>query len=213
MSAPFPCITYVTDTASVKIEDLWVRVARSVDPVCVLVRDKDLPLEARFTLAMEIRLWDATLGSPLTVLFAIPQASDLEPTLEWAAELGLDGVHFASAAWSAVGARAARQGLAGAIEQPAWVSVACHSAHEVELRALEGADIVFLSPIFRSPGKGAPLGVVALRNAARRLAEHAPATRLVALGGVEPSQVASCFEAGAHGVASIRHELSLIADA
>ena len=212
MSAPFPRITYVTDAASVKIEDLWVRVARSVDPVCVLVRDKALPLEARFTLAMEIRSWDATLGTPLTLLFAIPEAGDLEPTLEWAAELGIDGVHFASAAWSAEGARVARQGL-GALAQPAWVSVACHSAHEVERRALEGADVAFLSPIFRSPGKGAPLGVDALRSAAKQLAERAPATRLVALGGVEPSQVASCFEAGAHGVASIRHELSFIADA
>jgi thiamine-phosphate pyrophosphorylase len=206
LNASFPRITYVTDTASVTIEDLYVRVARSVDPVCVLVRDKGLALEARFTLAMEIRAWDAAL----TLLFSVPEASNLEPTLEWATELGLDGVHFASAAWSPAGARAARQGLQGAFDQPAWVSVACHDPGEAAQRSREGANIVLLSPIFDSPGKGPPLGLSAIREAAGRIE---PSAHLVALGGIDGENAGACLAAGAYGVASIRHALSLTGEA
>jgi thiamine-phosphate pyrophosphorylase len=199
----FPRVTYITDTLQVSVEELLERATRSLDPVAIIVRDKQLALEARFTLAMEIRAWDAALALRPTVLFAIPAPGDLEPTLEWAPELGLDGVHFASAAWSKEAGKIARARFE-------WVSVACHSAAEVEERAREGANVLVLSPIFATPGKGIPLGLHALRDAAGRLDRG---RWLIALGGVDRGNASACLQAGAHGVAAIRHELALVADA
>jgi len=154
------------------------------------------------TLAMEIRAWDAALEREPTVLFAIPAPGDLEPTLEWAPELGLDGVHFTSAAWSAAAGKLARARFQ-------WVSVACHAATEVAARAREGANVLVLSPIFDSPGKGLPLGLHALRDAAGRLdrGQH-----LIALGGIDRDNAPACQQAGAHGVAAIRHDLTPLAE-
>jgi thiamine-phosphate pyrophosphorylase len=195
----FPRVTYITDTARIPIEELLGRGARSLDPVAIIVRDKDLELEARMTLAMEIRAWDAALRSPPTLLFAIPAASDLEPALEWATELGLDGIHFASAAWSSEAGKRARARVE-------WVSVACHSAAEVSERASEGANVLVLSPIFDSPGKGIPLGLHAIRGAAGRI--DRVVHKLIALGGVDRDNAPACLQAGAHGVAAIRHDLT-----
>jgi thiamine-phosphate pyrophosphorylase len=199
----FPRVTYITDSARIPIEELLERATRSLDPVAIIVRDKELALEARMTLAMEIRAWDAALPLQPTVLFSIPAAGDLEPTLEWAPELGLDGVHFASAAWSAAAGKLARSRFE-------WVSVACHDAAEVAARAREGANVLVLSPIFESPSKGIPLGLHALRDAAGRL-DHGQ--HLIALGGIDRDNATACLQAGAHGVAAIRSELSLAADA
>jgi thiamine-phosphate pyrophosphorylase len=39
------------------------------------------------------------------------------------------------------------------------ISVSCHSIEDVLRADAEGADLVLLSPIFASPGKGEPLGL------------------------------------------------------
>jgi thiamine-phosphate pyrophosphorylase len=83
----------------------------------------------------------------------------------------------------------------------AWISVAAHSDADVE-RALEDrADAVIVSPIYETPGKGAPRGVVAIERA-RRIAGSALA--VYALGGVRAGRASACREAGATGVAVIR---------
>jgi thiamine monophosphate synthase len=194
----FPRVTYFTDTALVPIEELLGRAARSPDPVAIVVRDKALALEARFTVAMEIRAWDAALRDRPVVLFAVPTLADLAPTLEWADELGFDGLHFASAAWSADAGKRAR----ARVER---VSVACHSAGEVEQRAREGANVLVLSPIFDSPGKGIPVGLHAIRDAASRIDRG---SHLVALGGITRDTASACLQAGAHSVAAIRADLT-----
>jgi thiamine-phosphate pyrophosphorylase len=65
-----------------------------------------------------------------------------------------------------------------------------------------GADYATLSPIFASPGKGAPLGLAAF-------AESASATPLplFALGGVTAHEAGALARAGAAGVAVIREVL------
>ena len=74
------------------------------------------------------------------------------------------------------------------------------SAHDArELEAAAGADYATLSPIFPSaskPGYGPALGV-------SRFAAVVAAARLpvIALGGVDATNVASCIDAGAAGVA------------
>ncbi len=62
------------------------------------------------------------------------------------------------------------------------------------------ADYVTFSPVYRSPGKGEPVGTVALRRAVEAWAPRP----VLALGGVEPSVFAEIAACGAAGVALIR---------
>lgn len=81
------------------------------------------------------------------------------------------------------------------------IGVSCHSIGEVEKAEREGADYVFLSPVFPSPSKpgyGPPLGTAALAEACRRV--RIP---VLALGGVNEDNALACVEAGAAGFASI----------
>lgn len=81
------------------------------------------------------------------------------------------------------------------------IGVSCHSIGEVERAEEEGADYVFLSPIFASPSKpgyGPALGLRLLAEACGRVA-----IPVLALGGVEERNAAECVAAGAAGFASI----------
>lgn len=78
------------------------------------------------------------------------------------------------------------------------VSVACHSPEDVQRAAAEGADLALLAPVFSTPGKGPPLGLEAVRLAARA------GIPVLALGGVTLENAESCFAAGAAGIAAIR---------
>ena len=82
---------------------------------------------------------------------------------------------------------------------PLTISVACHSIDDVQRAAAEGADLAVLSPIFPSPGKGAPLGLKKLQEACRQVA-----IPVLALGGVTRQNTADCLNAGAGGIAAIR---------
>lgn len=138
----------------------------------------------------ELYAWGARLR-PLCkergALFVVNDRLDIALALE------ADGVHLGGAS---VGISDARE-LLGA---SSFVSVAAHSMQDVELAKREGADAALLSPIFASPGKGAPLGVSALTRARALAADLS----LYALGGVDVVHAASCIRAGATGVAAIR---------
>jgi thiamine-phosphate pyrophosphorylase len=110
--------------------------------------------------------------------------------VELAREVGADGVHLP------------RGGVAEArdVLPSAWITVAAHDDEDVRRAVAEGADAVLVSPIFSSPGKGPPRGLEAIR-AARAIAKR---RGVYALGGVDCSNAASCYEAGATGVAVIR---------
>ena len=99
-----------------------------------------------------------------------------------AAATGADGVHLPASAPSEV-------------LPDLMVVRSCHTLEEV---ATAQADFVTFGPIFESPGKGAPLGLEALRQACtlRR--------QVYALGGVNWENAAECIAMGAHGIAGIR---------
>jgi thiamine-phosphate pyrophosphorylase len=77
---------------------------------------------------------------------------------------------------------------------PLRVGVSIHAPAEVR----DDADFCVLSPIFASPGKGAPLGTEPLRAAAGH------GVPVLALGGVCAANASACLAAGAAGVAAIR---------
>lgn len=80
-----------------------------------------------------------------------------------------------------------------------WIGVSCHAAGDLERARAAGADYAVLSPLHAVPGKGPPLGTA--RFAA--LCEQA-GLPVVALGGIDPSNAAGAWHAGADGVAVLR---------
>lgn len=78
------------------------------------------------------------------------------------------------------------------------IGVSCHSVDEVVRAEAEAASFAVFSPVFESPGKGPPLGLVRLAEAA-----HSVKMPVLALGGVSRINVQDCISAGAAGVAGI----------
>lgn len=113
---------------------------------------------------------------------------------EDALRFGAHGVHLPGADPDVSAARAV-------LGPAAWISIAAHEDAAVERAATAGATAAFVSPIFETEGKGPARGIEALTRA-RAIASGR--TRIIALGGVDSRRAASCFAAGADGIAAIR---------
>jgi len=190
-----PRVLYVSDTRVVPAEALLARLDQAAAlpeslRARLAVQLRDPELSSRALLALGARLRDRTraLGARLVV----------NDRIDLALALGADGVHLGRRSVSVDDARA----LLG---DAAWISVACHDLSDVEAARRAGASAVTLSPIFASPGKGAPLGLAALGEARRALAGSQ--VGLVALGGIDAATAEACLAAGADGVALIRADL------
>jgi thiamine-phosphate pyrophosphorylase len=111
--------------------------------------------------------------------------------VELARTSGADGVHLPERGFSVEEARAR-------LEAAALVGTSCHDPAGLDRAALGGADYATLSPVFESPGKGAPLGV-------ERFAQWTAAAELpvFALGGITLARARVVRAAGARGIAMI----------
>jgi thiamine-phosphate pyrophosphorylase len=78
------------------------------------------------------------------------------------------------------------------------IGVSCHSVDDVRRAQEEGASFAVLAPIFATPGKGAPLGLGPLAEAA-----GAVGIPVLALGGISEARIPQCVAAGAAGIAGI----------
>ena len=195
-----PFVQIITDLDSVPEIALFERLRQtaSLPPegrarLSVMLRDPQLPLRELLRLGRSLRAATRELG----VALIVNDRADLAVLLE------ADGIHLGRHSMAVTDARA----LLG---PGAWVSTSAHSPADVIAAARAGANAALLSPIFASPGKGAPLGPAALEETRSLLAAEGLALRLYALGGVTPDNAARCFEAGADGVAAIRANLAEI---
>ena len=104
--------------------------------------------------------------------------------------VGAAGVHLPSAGLSVAFARSI-------VGPNCWIGRSAHSVEGVESAADQGADYVFLGPIWptTSHPNTEPLGPGALAKA-----ENVP---IVAIGGITPEKVPECLASGAYGVAVI----------
>jgi thiamine-phosphate pyrophosphorylase len=82
---------------------------------------------------------------------------------------------------------------------PGWIGSSCHNLAELQKAERGGADYAVLSPIFGVPEKGGPLGTSLLGQL-----QEVSALPLVALGGIEASNVDGVRATGVAGVAAIR---------
>ncbi len=118
--------------------------------------------------------------------------------------VGADGVHLRSDDIAAYEARSLwTQALARSSEPAArnpLLAASCHTAAEVFRAESEAVDFAVFAPVFEkraTPGTQ-PAGLAALREACRAKIP------VLALGGVNLENAASCLSAGAAGVAGIR---------
>jgi thiamine-phosphate pyrophosphorylase len=82
------------------------------------------------------------------------------------------------------------------------IGVSCHSIEAAREAEQNGADYIFLGPIFDTPSKrslGSPQGLDRLREVCKAI--HLP---LIAIGGVNETNAQDCIRAGASGIAAIR---------
>jgi thiamine-phosphate pyrophosphorylase len=149
--------------------------------VAVQLRAKNLPRQALADAAHELRALTRNAGVRLLI----------NRDIELARTSCADGVHLPEAAPSPSAARA-QLGAA------ALIGASCHDPAGLTRAAEGGASYATLSPVFDSPGKGAPLGRT-------RFAEWTRAALLpvFALGGVNAASAAGLKRDGASGIAVI----------
>ncbi|MGA2962868.1 MAG: thiamine phosphate synthase [Candidatus Korobacteraceae bacterium] len=132
--------------------------------------------------------------------------------LDIALAVGAGGVHLASNDLSTSQART----IADRFQARNFlVGVSCHAVSEVRLAAGHGADFVVLAPIFEKilapqavssaqPASGDDSRLPGIGCEAISEAKRNVGVAILALGGVNLSNAASCLAAGAAGVAAIR---------
>ena len=144
------------------------------------LREKDLPPEACRELLGALVALGHRFGATVTV----------HEDIEAAITTGADGVHLPGGGDPAAARRRLPAGLIG---------VSAHSPEEAAAQLKTGADYVTLSPIFLTeskPGYGPALGLDALTEAAR-LTPGA----VIALGGIDETNIGACLAARASGIA------------
>ena len=106
--------------------------------------------------------------------------------------LGAFGVHLASNQFNDI-LKAKELGL--------FVVISTHSFSEIELAKKLGANAVTFSPIFKTPNKGEPKGINALKDAINQFD-----IKIIALGGiVSDKEIEQVKATKAWGFASIRY--------
>lgn len=148
------------------------------------IREKKLSTSLLFELAQEA----AETARGLSVTLLINGRADV------ALAAGAHGVHLPS---DSVPARRLRE----YVPDDFIIGVSTHSAEEVSAAKADGADFAVFGTVFSSPGKGDGVGIDQLSVACRR-AEPFP---VLALGGVNETNVEDVLRTGAAGFAAIRY--------
>lgn len=194
-----PTLFVITDLGVADARTHVTRVARALatgDPrrIVVGLRDRASPAAVRLDLGRRLLEVIRPAGARLIV----------HDRVDLACALGADGVQLGRASISPDDARA----LLGAA---ALIGCSCHDASELDAAARARASFATLSPLFASPGKGAPLGVERFHSLAALVAARAGGTSgagselpLVALGGIDQAALVGARDGGAVGVAAIR---------
>lgn len=194
LAGPITCLvtpgetTAMTNEASAEFLALLSLVERAVAARVTLVQLREKKLTARTLYELASRSAAIARGSATRVL--VNDRADI------ARAAGCDGVHLTT---DSLEARVVRR----AFGDEFVVGVSTHSLAEARAARDGGADFALFGPVFDTPSKrayGPPVGLEALRETAHALAPF----HVVAIGGVEESNVADLLRAGASGVAAIR---------
>jgi thiamine-phosphate pyrophosphorylase len=201
-----PIVCYVTDRNSLNpaaaqtgasnlLENIRTAVEAGVD--WVQIREKDLPARELLELARQAVQMAAERGGANPG----PARIIINDRLDVALAAGAQGVHLGHESLAA--GEVVRWCRAGNAPADFAIGVSCHSLEEAREAQSAKADYIFWGPIFETPSKlqfGAPQGLVKLAELCRAV----PNMKVVAIGGVNAENAASCIRAGASGIAAIR---------
>jgi len=155
----------------------------------IQLREKDLSARALYALGARLQAAIAPYKVPLLI----------NDRLDVALALDAAGVHLAG---HSLPTAAARRALGTA----KLLGVSTHSIEEAHQAAAEGADFVVFGPVFTTPSKiayGPPQGLQHLAAVVRQV--DIP---VVAIGGIDITNLPQVLQAGAYGVAMIRAVLA-----
>ena len=178
MNHGVPLLHAVTDDAVLDLPDFWERARAIATAGNVAIHLRTARRNGRTFLTTAERLRDA-----IPILF-INDRADVARIVE------ADGLHLPESGMSIEAAH-------NLARSTTLIGRSTHSSRDANSALTQGADYVFLGPVWATPShpSGAALGADALRGADAGL--------VVAIGGVSQDRVSACREAGAHGVAAI----------
>ncbi|MDQ3712725.1 MAG: thiamine phosphate synthase [Acidobacteriota bacterium] len=157
----------------------------AVDTGVTLIQIREKQLAAR--LVFEIVSEAANLTRRTDTKLLVNDRADI------ALAANADGVHLTRISLSAATIRRS-------FPRDFIFGVSAHTIEEAEVAKRQGANFVTFSPIFSSPGKGDSQGVEKLKEVCERLKPFP----VLALGGIDETNLAEVLEAGASGFAAIR---------
>jgi thiamine-phosphate pyrophosphorylase len=160
-------------------------IEKAVEAGISLIQIREKHLTPRLVFELTAKAAEITCDSPTKLL--VNDRADIA----WTA--GADGVHLTADSLSAAVVRQS--------SPPDFiVGVSTHTLSEAETAKRHGADFVTFSPIFSSPGKGAPKGLQELSEICAQLKPFP----IIALGGIDETNYQTVLDAGAGGFAAIR---------
>lgn len=196
-----PLLCYVTDRRSLPLATSGDAARRLVDKIeqvalagadWIQIREKDLSGRELASLAVEALGRLGKDGPPRARVLLNDRLDVALATASGGAHLGEEGLP----------APEARRLAAARGTEDFLLGVSCHSLEAARDAERTGADYVFFGPVFATPSKaayGVPQGLPALEKIAAALG-----IPVVAIGGITLGNAASCFSAGARGIAAIR---------
>ena len=193
--------TAQTTSEDPQFADILRLLAAAVDAGVPLFQIREKLLSGRVLYELVSRAVEITRGSETRLL--VNDRSDI------ARAAGADGVHLTA------------QSLPPHVVRKIYgseflIGVSTHSIEEARAAKGAGADFVVFGPVFATESKrefGEPQGLGRLQEITNELRGFP----VVAIGGITLDNVATCFDAGASGVAAIRlfndaERISLIAE-
>jgi thiamine-phosphate pyrophosphorylase len=201
-----PIVCYVTGQKSLNpalvqtgTSPILANIRRAVEAGVdwVQIREKDLQSRELLEIATQAVQMAAERGGANPD----PARTIINDRLDVALAAGAQGVHLGHESLTA--GEVMRWCRAGNAPADFAIGVSCHSLEEAREAQSAKADYIFWGPVFETPSKlqfGAPQGLVKLAEVCRAV----PNMKVVAIGGVNAENAASCIRAGAAGIAAIR---------
>ncbi|MDQ2746352.1 MAG: thiamine phosphate synthase [Acidobacteriota bacterium] len=177
--------TFTADNFAEKKEKLLRLVKVAVENEIDLIQIREKQISARLVYELASEIVNLTKNSGTKIL--INDRADI------ALAANADGVHLTAASVSAAAVRKF-------CPENFIVGVSAHTLEEVIRAERQGANFAAFSPIFRSPDKGEPQGIERLKE----VCEQVKPFPVIALGGIDETNFAEVWRAGASGFAAIR---------
>jgi thiamine-phosphate pyrophosphorylase len=189
-------ISTPSDSGSVDLV-ATIRMALDAGVDWIQIREKDLSARELLELASQV----VPMANQYRGKAQQPARIIVNERLDVALAAGAHGVHLGQA--SLLAGEVVRWCRAGNAPIDFRIGVSCHSLEEVRRAEKAKVDYIFFGPIFETPSKkefGAPQGIQKLAEVCRAF----PRLDVIAIGGVDTENAATCIRAGAAGIAAIR---------